>query len=604
MRPIILCLLLFFAPCATADNTDPHTHALTLYGKPQYSSDFTHFDYVNPDAPKGGQIRLAAIGTYDNLNPFILKGVAAAGSLMLYNRLCTKSQDEPFTEYGQLAIQMQMPADRSWVVFELHPEARWHDGEPLTSADVVFSFETLVSAGIPFFRSFYADVDTVLAIDERRVKFAFKPGTNREMPLIVGQMRILPKHYWQGRNFAATTLEPPLGSGPYRIAEFEPGRSITYERVEDYWGRDLPVHRGRHNFDRIHYEYYRDQTVAIEAFKTGQYDYRYLGNSKEWATSYTDFAPIAEKRVIKEQIPHQLIRGMSGFAFNTRRHKFSDRRVRQALAYTYDFEWTNRHLFYGLFTRNRSYWGNSTLGSSGVPEGMELEILEAYQGRIPDEVFTTAYAPPITDGSGQIRENLRRAKRLFAAAGWTVVDGALTHAATGEVMRFEFLLGSSSQERVLGPIVQNLERLGIQATVRTVDAAQYQNRVKDFDYDIISASWRQTLSPGNEQRNFWSSKASLSPGSRNYAGVSDPVIDELIERQIAAANRPAQIALTHALDRILLWGHYLIPGAHSRYHRMAYWNKFGRPPEPPPNGFGFPDTWWWDANKAARLPSN
>lgn len=579
------------------------THALTLYGGPKYPADFTHFDYVNPDAPKAGQIRLAAIGTYDNLNPFILKGVAAAGSLLLYNRLCTKSKDEPFTEYGQLAQSIQMPSDRSWVIFELHPEARWHDGVPVSAADVIFSFKTLTTQGIPFFRTFYADVDTVFAIDERRVKFQFQEGTNREMPLIVGQLRILPAHYWQDRDFGATTLEPPLGSGPYKIADFEPGRSITYERVEEYWGRDIPVHKGRHNFDVIRYEYYRDRNVAIEAFKAGEYDYRSLGNSKEWATDYEGFASVAEGRMVKEAIPHQLIRGMSGFAFNTRREKFKDRRVRRALAYAYDFEWTNKQLFYGLFDRSRSYWGNAALGSAGLPVGRELEILEEYRGRIPEEVFTAEYIPPTTDGSGQNRTNLRSAKKLLAEAGWSVVNGALTHAETGEVMRFEFLLGSSTHERVLGPVVQNLERLGIAATVRTVDAAQYQHRVKDFDYDIISAYWRQTLSPGNEQRNFWSSKASQSHGSRNYAGISDPVVDELIERQIAAPDRETQVAITRALDRVLLWGHYVIPGSHSSAYRMAYWNKFSHLPEPARNGLGFPDTWWWDADKAARLKS-
>ena len=371
------------------------THALTLYGDPKYPADFTHFDYVNPDAPKAGQIRLAAIGTYDNLNPFILKGVAAAGSLLLYNRLCTKSKDEPFTEYGQLAQSMQMPSDRSWVIFELHPEARWHDGVPVSAADVIFSFKTLTTQGIPFFRTFYADVDTVFAIDERRVKFQFQEGTNREMPLIVGQLRILPAHYWQDRDFGATTLEPPLGSGPYKIADFEPGRSITYERVEEYWGRDIPVHKGRHNFDMIRYEYYRDRNVAIEAFKAGEYDYRSLGNSKEWATDYEGFAPIAEGRMVREAIPHQLIRGMSGFAFNTRREKFKDRRVRRALAYAYDFEWTNKQLFYGLFDRSRSYWGNAALGSAGLPVGRELEILEEYRAASPRKSsLRSTFRPP------------------------------------------------------------------------------------------------------------------------------------------------------------------------------------------------------------------
>ena len=601
--PLPLFFMLLVATAHASDPTIQRTHALTLYGAPRYSADFEHFDYVNPEAPKGGAIRLAAIGTYDNLNPFILKGVSAAGSLLIYNRLCTKSQDEPFTEYGQLAARMQMPEDRSWVLFELREEARWHDGEPVTAQDVVFSFNALVEWGIPFYRSFYADVTAVEALDTRRVKFSFRAGTNREMPLIIGQLRVLPAHYWEGRDFTATTLEPPLGSGPYRIAALEPGRSITYERVDDYWGQNLPVHKGRHNFDRIRYEYYRDATVAVEAFKAGEYDVRWLNNSKEWATGYRDFDPIREGRLIKEAIPHELIRGMEGFCLNARRLQFADRTVRSALSYAFDFEWTNQHLYYGLFTRSNSYWGNSDLGANGLPTGLELDILNGYRGRVPEQVFTEAYEPPKTDGSGNNRGQLRTAKRLLQDAGWRVRDGVLTHVETGEPMRIEFLLASSSYERVLGPVVQNLERLGIDATVRTVDAAQYQNRVQSFDYDVIVASWRQTLSPGNEQRNFWSSAAAQAPGSRNYAGIADPVVDELVERQIAAPDRPTQVALTRALDRVLLWGHYVIPGSHSRSHRLAYWNTFSRPPEPPRNGTGFPDTWWWQAGGSSSAQS-
>ncbi len=595
--PLSLFFVLLVAAAHASDPTIQTTHALTLYGAPRYSADFEHFDYVNPEAPKGGAIRLAAIGTYDNLNPFILKGVSAAGSLLIYNRLCTKSQDEPFTEYGQLAARMQMPEDRSWVLFELREEARWHDGEPVTAQDVVFSFNALVEWGIPFYRSFYSDVTAIEALDARRVKFSFRADTNREMPLIIGQLRVLPAHYWEKRDFTATTLEPPLGSGPYRITALEPGRSITYERVEDYWGQDLPVHKGRHNFDQIRYEYYRDATIAVEAFKSGEYDVRWLNNSKEWATGYRNFDPIREGRLVKESIPHELIRGMEGFCLNTRRPQFADRAVRSALAYAFDFEWTNQHLYYDLFTRSRSYWGNSELGSSGLPSSLELDILNGYRGRVPEEVFTEAYNPPKTDGSGNNRGLLRTAKKLLQEAGWRVQDGTLTHVKTGKPMRIEFLLASSSYERVLGPVIQNLDRLGIAAAVRTVDAAQYQNRVQSFDYDVIVASWRQTLSPGNEQRNFWSSTAAQTPGSRNYAGIADPVVDELIERQIAAPDRPTQVALTRALDRVLLWGYYVIPGSHSRSHRLAYWNTFSRPPKPPRNGTGFPDTWWWSVNQ-------
>ena len=586
--------------CAAATAAEPPwRHALSLYGEPRYPAGFLHFDYTEPAAPKGGTLRLAGVGTFDSLNPFILKGVAAAGSLLLYDRLCTKALDEYHTVYGQLAQRMLMPEDRSWVTFELNPEARWHDGRPVTAGDVAFSFHALRADGIPFYRSFYANVDTVEVLDRLRVRFRFKPGVNRELPMILGQLRVLPEHYWKERDFAATTLEPPLGSGPYRVAAVEAGRSITYERVADWWGRDLPVHRGRHNFDRIHYEYYRDNTVAIEAFKTGEYDLRFLGNSKEWALDYRDFEPLAKGRMRKERAPHRLIRGMDGFCFNTRRAKFADRRVRAALACAYDFEWTNDNLFYGLYTRSDSYWGNSILGATGLPTGAELELLEAYRGRIPMKVFTSVYAPPSTVKPGSLRANLRRARALLDEAGWRIVDGRLVHADSGEVMAIEFLLASPHYERVLGPLVQNLERLGVAATVRTVDAAQYQNRIRDFDFDVIVASWRQTLSPGNEQRNFWSSAAAATPGSRNYAGIGDPVVDELIERQIAASDRKTQVMVTRALDRLLLWGHYVIPGAHSREHRFAYWSKFGKPAAPPANGLGFPDTWWYDAKLAA-----
>ena len=582
-----------------AEDSVPWRHALSLFGDPRYSATFEHFEYVNPSAPKGGTLRLAAVGTYDSMNPFILKGVAAAGSLLLYNRLCTKAKDEYHTVYGQLARRMQMPQDRTWVLFDLHPEARWHDGRPVTAEDVAFSFRTLVAEGIPFYRSFYADVDTVEVVSRRQVRFRFKQGVNREMPMILGQLRVLPEHYWEDREFAASTLDPPLGSGPYRIAAFEPGRSITYERVSHYWGRELPVHRGRHNFDRIHYEYYRDNTVAVEAFKAGEYEVRFLGNSKEWASDYRDFEPIDSGRMAKESIPHQLIRGMEGFCFNTRRSKFADRRVRSALACAYDFEWTNDSLFYGLYTRSNSYWGNSILGASGLPHGKELELLEPYEGRIPQQVFTTPYLAPTTHPPGSLRQNLSIARDGLASAGWRVEKGRLIHQSNGERMTIEFLLSSPTYERVLGPVVQNLERLGIAATIRTVDAAQYQYRIRGFDYDVVVAAWRQTLSPGNEQRNFWSSAAADSPGSRNYAGIRDAVVDELIERQIAAPDRETQVALTRALDRVLLWGHYVIPGSHSREHRFAYWRKFGKPDEPPANGLGFPDTWWYDAELAA-----
>lgn len=619
----IAILLTVAPPRVDATDTPPsanRTHALAIFDEIKYPAGFHHFDYVNPLAPKGGDIRLAVIGSFDSLNPFILKGVSAAGSTLIYSRLCTKSLDEPLTEYGQLAETIACPPDRSWVTFGLRSQARWHDGTPITAADVVFTFYTLVRQGTPFYRSFYADVDTVVALDERTVRFTLQVGdpdaegipkpdqsaggvaiaANRELPLILGQLRILPKHYWETRDFGKTTLEPPLGSGPYRIESVDPGHSITYCRVPGNWDEDLPVQRGMNNFDRIRYDYYRDQTVAIEALKAGEYDFRSGGTAREWATAY-DHPAVDEGRLVRERVPHQLITGMSGFVFNTRRPQFADPRVRRALAYAFDFEWTNATLFHGLYTRTRSYFDNSELASSGLPQGRELEILEPYRGRVPPETFTEPYEPPSTDGSGSIRENLRLARRLLASAGWRIRDNLLTHPATGQVMSIEFLLSRPSYERVVGPLQQHLLRLGIQSRIRTVDASQYWNRLQQFDYDVVARSWTQYLSPGNEQRNYWTSRAAESPGSRNYAGIRDPVVDELVEQLITAADRETQVAVARALDRVLLWGHYVIPHWHARAYRLVYWDRFGHPDRVPPHGMHFLRTWWMDAARNARL---
>ncbi len=577
-------------------------HALSMFGDVKYGPDFEHYEYVDPNAPKGGSIKLAAIGTFDSLNPFILKGVAAAGSGQIYDTLLTNSSDEAFTEYGLLVETIDMPEDRSWVAFTLREEARWHDGQPVTVDDVIWTFEALTTKGNPFFRQYYADVSDVSQTGPRTVKFTFGDTTNRELPLIVGQIAILPKHYWADRDFEATTLEPPLGSGPYRIASLEPGRSITLERVPDYWGRDLPVNRGQYNIDTIRYDYYRDATVAIEALKAGEFDFRVENNSKEWATAY-NLPEVENGRMIKELIDHEIPTGMQGFWFNTRRAKFADPRVRAALAYTFDFEWTNANLFYGQYTRTASYFSNTELASAGVPEGQELDILEAYRGRIPDDVFTTAYEPPSTDGSGNNRTNLRTARKLLEEAGWVVRDGKLVNAESGESMEIEFLLVAPAFERIVGPVVKNMERLGINARIRTVDPAQYQNRIDRFDFDVVVNSRGQSLSPGNEQRNFWTTAAADIDGSQNIAGIKDPAIDELVDLLIQAPDRETLVATTRALDRVLLSGHYVIPNWHIRSFRMIYWNKFGRPDITPKYGLGFPSTWWIDQDKLAALDS-
>jgi len=594
-----LALLLFLVPDAFAENAVTPVHALAMHGEPKYGADFKHFDYVNPGAPKGGAVRLHAIGTFDNLNSFTLKGIPAAGLDGLYDTLLASSYDEAFTEYGLLAEGIEMPEDRSWVAFTLRKEARWHDGQPVTVEDVIFSLNILKTKGHPSYRAYYANVERAEKIGERKVKFIFSGGANRELPLITGQLPILPKHYWEGRNFEKTTLDPPLGSGPYRVESFQQGRTITFARVDDYWGRDLPVNRGRNNFGTIRYDYYRDATVALQAFKAGEYDFRLENSSKDWATAY-DVPAVREGLIKKELIPDERPTGMQGFVFNTRRPFFSDRRVREALAYAFDFEWTNQNLFYGQYTRTRSYFSNSELASRGLPGPDERKILEPFRKELPKEVFEKEYDPPSTMGKGRIRGNLKRAVELLKEAGWGFRNGKLVNEKTGGPFSFEILLNQPNWERIALPFAKNLERIGIDARIRTVDAAQYQKRVEEFDFDMIVDVFGQSLSPGNEQRDFWGSRAADEPGSRNTIGIKDPVVDAIIDLIISAPDRKSLIARTRALDRVLLWGYYVIPHWHIRGFRVAYWDLFGRPSVTPKYSLGF-DTWWVDPKKDAAL---
>jgi microcin C transport system substrate-binding protein len=574
------------------------SHGLSLFGDLKYGPDFTHFDYANPDAPKGGSVKLHAIGTYDSLNPFILKGSPAVALGFLYDTLMDGSLDEASTEYGLVAESADVPDDISWVAFNLRPEARWHDGSPITADDVIFTFETLTQKGHPFYRAYYANVEKAEKLSPHKVKFTFSGPLNRELPTIIGQLVVLPKGYWEGRDFEKTTLEPPMGSGPYRIANVDPGRSISYERVADYWGRDLPVNRGRYNADRLRFDYYRDQTVALEAFKSHGYDFRNENTAKIWATGY-DFPAKRAGLVIKEEIENESPTGMQGFVFNIRRDKFKDRALREALAYAFDFEWTNKNLFYGQYTRTKSYFSNSELASSGLPQGGELALLEPYRDKLPPEVFNRPYEAPATDGSGSLRANLRQAKTLLDKAGWKIEDRKLI-GPDGAPLEIEILLVTPAFERIAAPMIKNLDRLGVTARLRTVDTSQYQNRLDRFDFDMIVNSWGQSLSPGNEQRNFWSTVSADTPGSRNFIGVKDPVVDALIDQIIFAESRQTLVDATRALDRVLLWGHYVIPQWHIRNFRVAYWNKFGRPKTAPRYALGF-DYWWIDAAKAAAL---
>lgn len=603
MKPVraalVFALWTTMAGLAHAGGEPKPAHGIAMHGDLKYGPEFTHFDYANPDAPKGGSVTFSAIGTFDSLNPYILKGVPAAGLGLVFQSLTTWSEDEPFSEYGEIAESIIVPEDRSWVAFDLHPEARWHDGKPITVEDVIFSLETLKTKGHPFYRAYYRNVVKAEKVGERRVRFTFEGGINRELPLIIGQLPVLPKHYHEGREFERATLDPPLGSGPYRIERVDAGRTIVYRRIADWWGANLPVNKGRYNFDEIRYEYYRDSDVALEAFKAGQYDIRLENTAKLWATGYD--SPALEKGwIVKEEIPVEQPAGMQGFVFNLRREIFRDPKVRQAFAYAFDFEWTNKTLFYGAYTRTDSYFENSELEAQGLPGPKELELLEPFRDRLPPEVFTTDYAPPKTDGSGNMRENLRIAMRLLGEAGWRVVDGRLVHAETGAPFRFEILLVSPAFERVAGPFVKNLERLGIEASIRTVDTSQYQNRLNEFDFDMIVAVWGQSLSPGNEQRDFWSCEAAATAGSRNYAGICDPVVDTLVDRIIQAPTREDLVAACRALDRVLLWGHYVIPHWHIPYLRIAYWNRFGRPATMPRHDIDL-FTWWVDPDRAAAL---
>jgi microcin C transport system substrate-binding protein len=596
----VLTLLVFLSIAAAQEVSKGH--AISLGGDIKYPADFTHFEYVNPDAPKGGDIVLGAVGNYDSFNGFIAEGAPPAGLGLIYDTLVVGSQDEPFTEYGLLAESIEVPADKSYVQFVLREEARWHDGVPVTADDVVFTFESLISEGDPFYQGYYENVSGVEKIDDRTVRFNFTGETNNELPLIMGQIQILPKHYWEGKDFGAVTTEPPLGSGPYRIADFDMGRAITYERVEDYWGADLPVNKGQHNFDTIRYDYYQDTTVSLEAFKAGKIDFRAENRARNWATEYNIPAK-DEGHLITEEIPNQRGQGMQAFVFNTRLPKFQDPRVREALGYAFDFEWSNANLFFGQYTRTKSYFANTELASSGLPEGQELEILEKYRGQIPEEVFTTEFTVPVTDGSGNLRENLATAQALLEEAGWTVQNGKLSNDA-GEAMDFEILLFSPAFEPIVAPFVQNLERLGITATVTTLqDSAQIVERGRTFDFEMIITTFGQSLSPGNEQRNYWSSEAADTEGSSNYIGIKNPVIDELIETLIASPDRESLVAATRALDRVLLWNHYVIPNWYVPTDRVAYWNMFGRPEIAPIYGFngGFPSSWWVDEEKMATL---
>jgi len=591
------------APADAQDNSGKKSgvtisHGLTLLDKLKYPAGFKHLDYVNPAAPKGGTLRRFTIGTFDSFNPYIIKGNPSAGVSQVYETLMTSPLDEISAEYGLIAKSVEVPADLSYATFTLRPEARFHDGSPVTADDVIWTFETLKNDGAPFYRFYYKNIARAVKLGPHKVKFEFTGPPNRELPQITGQLPVMSKKWWSTRDFTKTSLEPPMGSGPYRIGAFEPGRFVEIDRVKDWWGANLPINVGQNNFDRIRYDYYRDQTVALEAFKSGRYDIRNENASLVWATGY-DFPARKDGRVKLEEVRHARPTGMQAFVFNIRREQFQDPVLRQAMAYAFDFEWSNEHLFYGQYARTSSFFSNSELAATELPSKAELALLEPWRGRIPDEVFTTVYSPPSTDGSGNIRSNLRIALRLLKQAGYKIEDNALISPKTGKPVIFEILLVSPAFERIVAPFAQNLKRLGIVANVRTVDQSQYINRIRSFDYDMIVGGAGQSESPGNEQRDYWSSDAADREGSRNTIGIKNPAVDALIDRIVDAPDRKSLVAATRALDRVLLWNHYVIPQWHVRMDRLAYWDRFGIPKHPKYGADVM--SWWIDPAKDAAL---
>jgi microcin C transport system substrate-binding protein len=610
---MILCRLLLLVvvagSLATSARTEPqHRHALSLIGTPEYPADFAHFNFVNPDAPKGGIVRIGEVGSFDSLNPVLYRGEAAGGLGLVYENLMADSIDEPSTSYGLIAEWASYPDDFSSVTFKLRDNARWQDGTPITVDDVIYSLEVNKQAN-PRMALYYKNVAKAEATGDREVTFSFDVKGNRELPMIMGQLTILPKHYWTGkdangeqRDPMKTTMEPPLGSGPYRIKQMSAGRSIAYERVPDYWGKDLPVNKGQWNYDEIRFEYYRDETVAFESFKAGNLDYHQETSAKNWAAAY-DFAAVRDGYVKRQEVELKSAQSMQCFVLNLRHPQFADRRVRQAFSLAFDFEWANKNLFYGQYARVGSFFQNSDLAApAALPEGRELEILNEVKDGVPAEVFTEMHANPVNNTPDDMRNNLRKAVELLKQAGYAVKDGVLVNTKTGQPLTVEFLLVSPLFERIVQPYLHNLERLGIKGTLRMVDSAQYTRRLNAFDYDIVVGNFSQSDSPGNEQRDFWGSDAAGREGSRNLIGVKDPAIDKLVDRVIFAKDREELVAATHALDRVLLWNDFVVPQWYSPKARIAYWDRYGQPEMLPGLTPGFLQVWWFDQAKADRLP--
>lgn len=575
-----------------------------MYGDVKYPANFAQVDYVNPQAPKQGRLRLAALGNFDNFNQFISKGVAAEGLELIYDTLTSSTLDEVFSQYGLLAKGVEMPKDRSWVIFHLNPAARFSDNTAVTAADVVFTFDLLTHQGQPFYQFYYAGVAKVEALDPMRVKFSFTASDNRELPLIIGQMPILPKHIWENRSFNAVNLDKPVGSGPYTLAKFDSGKRVVYQRRADYWAKDLPINRGLYNFEQIIYEYYLDNDIALEAFKSGDLDFRLENNSKLWATQYQSPA-ISDGRIIKASIDNQRPNGMQGFIFNLRKPLFQDVVLREAIGYALDFEWINKNLFYDQYQRTSSYFQNTQLAASALPSPQELALLSPFKDQLPEAVFKSVYQPPRSDGSGKSRELLNEAMRLLRKGGYEIRDNQLytpkdkPGIPKNEPVKFEFLLQTNSGfDRVVLPFSKNLQTLGIPVSVRSVDVTQYVVRQRNFDFDMIVHTIGQSLSPGNEQRSYWNSAAANTPDSRNLIGINSPVVDALVEQLIQSPDYDALLTRARALDRVLQWHHYLVPNWSISSWRVAYWKHLQRPSVTPAYDLGV--NAWWDSTETGH----
>lgn len=588
---------------SSAESGVHRSHGASLIGELKYGPDFEHFDYVNPGAPKGGVARMATQSNFDSFNPFIVKGDSPQDVGVIFEALMTPSLDQGSTEYGLLAEWIEYPEDFSWASFRLRDGARWHDGEPVTVDDVIFSLNVLVEKGHPRYRFYYANVTGARDMGDRVVRFDFDQTGNRELPHIMGQLVILPKHWWEGRAFDESSLDPPLGSGPYRVGAFETGRFVEYERVGDYWGADLPVNVGRHNIDRIRYEVFLDADAAFEAFKSGQFDFREENSASIWAQQY-GFPAVKKGLVKREEVVTEGPKTVQAFALNMRREKFQDPAVRRAITLAFDFERTNQAVYFGQYARPSSYFqGTESLTPSGPPTGAELAMLEEVRDEVPPEVFGPVWTPPVTDGSGRNRDQINEARQILKDAGYEVRDGALI-GKDGEPFEIEFLSASDSQARVINPFILNLEKLGIRATLSIVDGPQYIRRVAqdpEHDWDMIIWQVANSESPGNEQREFWGSETADRIGARNVGGVEDPAVDALIERIIFAEDRDELEAASKALDRVLTWRYYMIPQLYTPFERIAWWDRYGHPDPFPPSDPGFPTVWWWDEEKAARV---